>query len=213
MSLSQAEAKGLLERMSTTVVEQIDIRGKPFPDAIAELAETWHKQTGHQLDFDIVADIAPDKTVTLVANNVTFLLALDAACQQGGSILLVGEGERITIASMRPPVCLETRNIHIKNETLIRMGFQSRPPLDSLKESLAKAGICIRKIDLGLPLDDGAILCSGDPLEVELVQAFFALVERGYCIEPLSDPKVDGGQGEEVDPRHEMSPFSVPQEK
>ena len=181
---SNAIAHGMVERMSSTTLETIDIHDKLFRDAVADLAAEWRNQTGQQLVFDLGPGSDSSSLVSLVARNVTFLQALDLLCLQAGTSLVFGENGNIKFSKSFDLVCHVTRVLIIRPENFLRIGLPVRPSLDELNNALVKSGIDMGKVEVGF-LSEDKLACVGDPLEVGLVQAFFTLLDRGYIVAPL----------------------------
>ena len=181
---SNAIAHGMVERMSLTVLETIDIHDKLFREAVADLAAEWRTKTGEKLIFELDPGSDSPSRVSLVARNVTFLQALDLICLQVGTSLMFGENGNIKFSKSFDLVCHETRVLIIKPENFLRIGLPMKPSLDELKNALVKSGIDMGKVEVGF-LSEDRLACVGDPLEIELVQAFFSLLERGYIAVPL----------------------------
>lgn len=204
---SNAIAHGPLERLSSTTLEQIDIHNKLFREAVEDLAAEWRSQTGQQLVFDLGPGSDSSSRVSLVARNVTFLQALDLLCLQAGTSLVFGENGNIKFSKSFDLVCHVTRVLIIQPVNFLRIGLPVKPSLDELKNALEKSGIDMGKVEVGF-LSEDRLACAGDPLEVELVQAFFSLLDRGYIVVPLGDGTKDICQREEWDATRNQPPVS-----
>ncbi len=178
-------ATGILYEMSNVHVDTVSFTNCSLEEAVSTVTSLWHNATGKARAIDVSPEIsvkAQGGPVSVTARNISLFQILDAICMQVDARVRAGENS-IRIEPTAPPVCWESATIKLSDEDKDCFNTnQGAPSLPKINMMLWEAGVDTNRVDIGFPLDDGELVCTGAAEEVRLAEAVFILRKKGYRI-------------------------------